>query len=865
MKRFLNFIRLRRVDREVAEEIESHLQQRVDELVESGIDPRIAQQQARRELGNTIHIQEDARGVWRSVWLDALIQDVHYALRVLRRNPGFTAVVLLTLALGIGMNAAVFSVIRAALLRPLPYPDADRLVWLTDYDYLYEFRDNYVSRPAYLQWRENTRSFEGMTAYGNQDLALMVDGQSSQERIASITGEFWQITGARSQFGRLFYNSEAHAMVISRALFERRFSGDPRVIGKTVEVNGHQFTITGVLPPDFRFLFPQQFANGDERREIDAYIALIDPILRLPELSIGPWEAATRGLGPALYNVRVIAKLKPGISMNQARAEMETVYASAVEQYPHYRRKHVRLHFDPLQEKLIGESKRSLFVLFAAVGFVVLIACANIANLLLARASSRQREIAIRAAVGAGRARIVRQLLTESVILALLGGVAGLFFAQWAIAVMVRVAPQAVPRLEEASIDSWVLWFTLVLSLLTGVLFGLGPAFSIWKTGTSNAVAGRFRIRGFLVAAQLALAVILLTGAGLMLKSFWRMNTHVPGFSPEKILTLRVPLSGPQYAAWQPKEVYIRQLLQRSESIPGVQVAGIDRGSLNGSVKVGGATEPIFASIRAVSPGYPRAMGIPLLDGRWPRNGELFGVVVNETLARSIAQQRSVVGSHVEGSIVSDDIIGIVADFKYRQLDAAPLPEIYIPYERFPMGRSIKVAIRTNGSPVSIASLVRTSIAGIDATQPVYELQTLEQALSDSIAPRRFNFVLLCAFAATALLMGMVGIHGVIAYTIAQRNREIGIRMALGASRGQVVRMVMGQGMSVVLVGIVAGLVCAFGLTRLMKSLLYGVQPNDPLTFTAVTVVLTISALMACAIPTRKAAAVDPVVALRHE
>jgi putative ABC transport system permease protein len=880
MRRLLNFLEHRRIDRDIADEIEIHLQERVDELVASGIDEHKARQQANRELGNAARVREDARAVWRTAWFDALCQDVRYALRGLRRNPGFTIVVLVTLALGIGMNAAVFSVIRATLLRPLQYPDADRLVWLADYDYLYEHRDNYVSRPAYLQWRENAHSFEGMTAYGNQDLALMVDGESSQERIASITGEFWQIVGARPELGRLFSQAEGNAMVLSHALFQRRFGGDPRVIGKTVSVTGHPFVITGVLTHDFRFIFPQQFANGDEQRDIDGYIALKDPLLRLPALPVGPWEAAIRTLGPAPWNIHVVAKLKPDVSIERARAETETVYARAFEQYPSYKRNHVRLNFAGLKEKLVGESKRALIVLLAAVGFVAMIACVNIANLLIARASSRYREIAIRAAVGAGRARVVRQLLTESVVLALLGGAAGLLVAQWGIKATVRFAPQAIPRLTEARIDGGVLAFTLFLSLATGFLFGLGPAFSIWKAslhdtlksdaGTSTTSAGRLRTRGLLVAAQLALAVVLLTGAGLMLKSFWRMNAHAPGFEPEKILTMRVALSGSNYDAWLAKAAYIDRLLQRAEAMPGVEAVGVDRGSLNGSVKIRGGNraasgESVFAAIRAVSPGYLRAMGVPLLGGAWPRRGQLFGVLVNESFARSIAKHGNAVGSHVEGSVLNDDIVGVVADFKYRQLDAPPSPEVYMPFERFPMGRSIKVAIRTNGDPRPIAPLLRTATAEIDSTQPAYELQTLEQALSDSIAPRRFNLGLMGVFAITALLMGLVGIHGLVAYTVAQRNHEIGIRMALGASRNQVVRMIVGQGMGVVLLGITVGLAGAFGLTGFIRSLLYEVQPNDPLTLFTVASTLAIVALAGSSLPALRAALVDPIIALRYQ
>jgi predicted permease len=878
--RLANLFQKDRRDHDLAEEIECHLQLHIEDNLSEGMNPEDARRHALQKLGGIESAKEayrDRRGL---PLLETLAQDLHHALRMLRRNPGFTGVVIATLACGIGMNTALFSVINAVLLRQLAYPEADRLVWLTDYDYLYEHRDNYVSRSAYIQWREQAHSFESMTAYGNQDLALLKGDQSSQERIASITGDFWNLVGARTVLGRLFSPTEGQMMVLSHSLFQRRFGGDPRVIGDTVTVNGHAFTITGVLSADFRFVFPQQFANGDEVRDIDAYIPLPDSLMRFPESGVKRWEEMTQAFGPASYHLRVVAKIKRDASMEKARAEMETVYANVARDYPSYKRKHVRLHFAPLKEKLVGEARRALMILLTGVGCVLLIACGNIANLLMARSSTRHREIAIRVALGAGRMRVLRQLLTENVLLALLGGAVGLFLAHWAITAIVRIAPQAVPRLAETRIDAWVLGFTLVLSLATGVLFGLGPAVSIWKaalhdrlksdSGTSSTSSSRSRTRGLLVATELALVMVLLTGAGLMLKSFWRMNAHSPGFSPDNILVMRVPLSGPRYTAWPQQATYIQQLLERTEAVPGVQGVGIDCGSLNASVKVQGVAREAsgaahFAAIRAVSGGYLRAMGVPLLQGHWPADKDLFGVLVNESFARSIGARRESVGSHVVGSILDDTIVGVVADFKYRQLDAEPGPEIYMPYERFPLVRSVRIVVRTAGNPNSAAPMIRTLVSGIDRTQPVYELQTLEQALADSIAPRRFNLFLLGTLAATALLMALVGIYAVVAYSVAQRTHEIGVRMALGAQRHEIVGMVIRQGIGLALLGVGFGVVAALGLTRLMASLLYEVKPNDPQTFAAVAAILAVTAVFACWIPALRSANVDPLVALRCE
>ncbi len=811
------------------------------------------------------------------IWLDQLFQDIRYGLRMLRRSPGFTAVVILTLALGIGMTTAVFSVVNAVILRPLTYPDANRLVWLSDYDY--ESGGDYLVSPAaYVLWRDAANSFESMAAYGNQDFALMTRGESTQERIASISDNFWVIAGGQPALGRLFRRGEPNTIVLSHALFERRFGADPQVIGKTVSVNGHQFTVTGVLPQSFQFLFPQQFS--DERRDIDAYIPLPDALLRLWMVRASQEETITKSVGPAPWAVCVVGRLKPNVPFERARAEMETIHARVKqEHYPSWQQD-LRLHVVPLTEKLVGKTRSALVVLLGAVGFVLLIASTNIANLLLARTSTRQREIAIRAAIGAGRVRLIRQCLVESVLLALLGGAASLFLAHWAINIIVKLGSDIIPRVGQANIDSRVLVFTLAVSIATGLLFGLGPALSFWRGNlhdglkdearSFSAGTGHLRVRGLLVTAELALAIVLLAGAGLMLKSFWRMNTYQSGFVPEKILVMMVSLYGPQYTAWLQKDAYIRELLGRIENLPGVEAAGVHRVTLNTALKGEGAPpkpsgEEPFAAVRAVSAGYLRAMGVPLVKGHWPPDGSFDTFVVNEAFVRETLPNLDPIGRHLSGSIMNGTIVGVVADFKAWQLDAEPLPEVYIPYQLPPMGRSVRVAVRTSGDPRPIAPIIRKLASGIDPTQPVYEFGTLAQALSDSIAPRRFNLFLLGAFAATALLMALVGIYGVIAYSVAQRRHEIGIRVALGAQRGEIVGMIIRQGMGFALAGIVIGLAAALGLTRLMASLLYDVKPNDPATFLVVAATLGTTALLACWGPALKAASVDPIIALRHE
>jgi putative ABC transport system permease protein len=533
-----------------------------------------------------------------------------------------------------------------------------------------------------------------------------------------------------------------------------------------------------VLRPDFQFTFPQQYIPGDEIREIDGYIAIPDGILGLPNPLPGAvWIEAQQRLGPSSPYVNVVGKLKAEVSYAQAAAEMRTIYARSFASKPAYQRDE-NLDFAPLNEKLGRAERRPLVVLLSAVGFVLLIACANIANLLIARAASQRRETAIRAAIGAGRLQLVQQVLMESLLLALAGGAAGLVLARLCLRLLAGVVLSGGRQLGTVAADAGVLWFTLAVTLITGVISGLGPAIPLWRAGVhdllrsgvgASAGSHRLRGRGVLVVAELGLAIVLLAGAGLMLKSFWQMNRRPPGFAPESILTMRITLSGSRYVSWPPKQAYIEEMLMRLQSLPGVLAAGVDAGALNTTVRVGNG-DGIGAVIRAVSPGYLRAIGIPLRKGEWPAQGSLFGVVVNEAFVRKAAGEA--VGRRIGGSILNDTITGAVSDFKVGQLDADPLPEVYMPYERFPMIRSVRVLVRAAGTAGSISRAVQDVLADADPTQPAYEFETLEKALADSVAPRRFQFLLLGVFATSALLLAVIGINGVVCDSADARARR---------------------------------------------------------------------------------------------
>jgi len=846
---------------ELQRDIEEHIEHETRDNIDRGMTPEAARAAALRKFGNTTRIAEDTWSVWHPAWLDRLLQDVRYAFRVLSRNPGFALVAILTLALGIGMNTAVFTVVNTVLLNPLPYPDADRLVWLADA----------IHGPDYFEWKARSHSFEKFIPYGYDSAPIVFGSHAEQVGSIATSDEFLAMTGARPERGRLFTAADRNVILITHKLWTRSFGSDPDVVGKPIRFNGHPFTICGVLPESYRFALPL-VGPGLDNPEIEAYI---------PEF-LDPEDPQIQG---ALLTV--VAKMRPGVRLSQGAAEIEAIQADIVGRDRNIiRADMLKLRILPIQERLVGESRRALLVLLAAVAFVLLIACANIANLTMARAASRQREIAIRAAIGAGRVRIVAQMLAEGIVLALIGGAAGLLFARLTLGAVIQFGSHAVPRLDEAAIDLRVLGFTFLVSTVTGILFGLGPAISMshatlgygLKEGGLTVSAGRSRIavRRFLMAGELAVTLVLLVGAGLMVRSFWRMSAHPSGFAPESILTMKVGLSGPSYQGSQAPVAYFDRLLARVGAAPGVSAAGITNVPVLGFIQAEGIQFPKQKRpgtiYRSVSTGYFRAMGMRLVAGRWLTDREpSASVMINESFARAVYGKYDPLGRRIRspnsnpGKEPLATIVGVVADMRYAKLDARPAPETYVPYRQAIDLHSVDIMVRTAGDPSALSGDIRKIIFDLDPTQPVYDVQTVEQALAGSIAPRRFNLLLLGIFAAAALVLAVVGIYGVMGCAVAQRTHEIGVRMALGARRSEVVRMVVRQGMATAAAGIAVGAAAAFGLTRVMRSLLYEIAPTDRPTFAVVCIVLAAAAFLACCLPALRASRVDPVVALRYE
>ena len=840
------------------DEIRDHLERETEENVARGMSAEEARRAAFVKFGNVTRVKEEAREVWRRVWLDQWLQDLRYGLRGMRRNPGSAMVIILTLALGIGMTTAIFSVVNAALLRPVGYPNAQRLVWIGGSDPAVK-RDWAYSTDFY-QWRAQARSYSAMAAYGYQGATIATAKGAREVTGVFVSGDFWGIAGAHAALGRLFGPEEGGLIVLSWDLFQRQFAADPHAVGSSVLLDGRSVTIAGILPESFRFEFPAWWQATDPH-PVEMYAPLPPP---------------------AVAAVEVVAALKPGVTARRAQAELDALEKHILEapsnrpQYPPQPTPRV----ESLEETLARPVRPALLFLLAAGFFVLLIAAVNIANLQLSRSTVRRKEIAIRAAVGAGRIRVMRQLLVESMVLALAGGAAGLAVARAAIAVMMRLSPYAIPRLTEAGIGGRVLAFTLLVSMAAGVVFGAGPALALWRTNLHEALKAGARastgpqgmkFRKLLVAGELALAMILLAGAGLMLKSFWRMNARAAGFEPEKVLTMKLRLTGAQYATRPNQERYDRELVRRLEAAPGVEAAGIGNwvllAGVHGLPNDPSPNQEHVLRITAASMGYLKALGMHLVKGRWLRDDDPGNdMLLNESMERVAFGDANPIGRKLfRGPQDKTVIVGVVSDLKYLQRDAVPPPELYAGLNSPFFRAGGMIAARTAGNPLALAPALRKLISEIDPTQPVYDIQTLEESLADSIAPRRFNLFLLVNFAAAALLLAMIGIYGAIAYSVAQRTREIGVRLALGAERGRVARMVVREGMSVAAAGIVIGLAASVALAPVIAKLLYGVKPDDPWTLTAVALGLAATALAACCRPAFKAAWIDPIVALRDE
>jgi putative ABC transport system permease protein len=804
--------------------------------------------------------------------MENLLQDLRFGVRMLAKKPGFAALAVLALALGIGANSAIFTVVNTVLLRPLPFDDPDQLVWVWDTQPALETAP--TSLPDFLDWREQNQSFEYMSAFQAGRMFFDRGDVPEDVDVGLVTPDMFPLLKVSPALGRAFTEDETQpgrfrVAVLSDRLWRRRFNSDPNVVGQTIQLSGFPYTIIGVMPAGFTY------PNETE---------LWRPL---------PINKSEADRGP--HYLRVIARLKPGVSIHQAQAEMSALAGRIAEQFPEKISGH-GVKLESLQEVIVGNMRPALFVLLGSVGFVLLIACANVANLLLARSVSRQKEIAVRTALGASRRRIVKQLVTESLLLAMAGGLLGLLLGAWGVSVLTSLSPGDIPRVKEIKLDGWVVAFTLSISILTGVVFGLAPAWQVSKPdlneslkegGRTGAGAGRNRLRSLLVVSEVALALVLLVGAGLMIKSFARLHSVNPGFEPENALTMGVALLRARYSEQAQVESFYRQLFERLGAVPGVQsVGGITELPLGGSntndyFSIEGRPplpqgEASIVEYRVISPNYFKAMGIPLLAGRDVSETDTKQtpnvVVINESFARRHWPDENPIGHRIKLQGQYRDpllIVGVVGDVRHFGLDEKPMPEAYAPYLQDPLSDSLPhfmtLVIRADSGQATLAARLREEIHALDKGTPVIAIKSMNDYLYESLSRRRFNMVLLGIFAGLALLLAAVGIYGVMSYTVTQRTHEIGVRMAIGARARDILRLVIGQAMTLALAGLAIGLVASFALTRLMESLLYGVSATDPLTFILISLVLTGVALGACFIPARRATKVDPGVALRYE
>ena len=817
--------------------------------------------------------------------MESLIQDLKYAARVLLKSPGFVLIAVLTLALGIGANTALFSVVNGVLLRPLPFPRPNELVVLSEKTA--NFDSSSISYPNFLDWQRSNSSFASLAAYRSDDFSITGSGEAERVRVGMISAGFFEILGVSPARGRLFTADEDHlsaapVVVISAGLWQRKFGSAPDIVGKRITMNGDGYTVIGVVPVSFQlestnFGIKDVFVPIGENK---------DPLFHDRDVHEG---------------MRALGRLKPGVTLAAAQAEMDQIANNLALAYPDAD-KGAGISLVPLKKDIVGDVQPFLWVLLGAVGFVLLIACVNVANLQLARATARSREFAIRAALGASRSRVIRQLLTESVVLGLAGGTLGLLLAAWGTQAALKALPETLPRAQDVGVDGRVLIFTLVASVVAGVLFGLAPALKIarpnlqetFKESGRGASGTRHRAQGVFVVVEMAMALVLLIGAGLMIRSLldlWNVN---PGFNPQGVLTFAVSLSPSLGANATTSRNAIREMDERLQRIPGVEAVSSTGGALpmTGDNEfpfwLGGQPKPANQSDMKQSlfylaePDYLSAMGIPLHRGRFfTQNDNEHSppvIVIDESFAREYFPNEDPIGKRINIGIINSEpeIIGVVGHVKHWGLDTDGdakhpiLAQAYMPFMQIPDQfwngpPQSEVVVRSKGSPASMAPAIREAVEKLNAENVMYETKPLDQIVADSLAARRFSMILLGVFAALALLLSSIGIYGVISYVVGQRTHEIGIRMALGAQRSHVLRLMLGEGMKMALVGVAIGIAAALGLTQLMTKMLFGVSAADPITFCAVAFILTSVALTACYIPARRAMRVDPMVALRYE
>jgi putative ABC transport system permease protein len=873
------------VERELDEEMRYHLERKTEEYAAAGLSSDEARHAAMRAMDGIERHKEKCRDMRKVNWLEDFWQDLKFAVRMLRRTPGFAAVVVLTLALGIGANSAIFSVIDGILLQPLPYGDPDRLVIVWENNLRRSNPHNVVSPPNFLDWQAQNHVFSEMSYVS--DLRGNLTGSGEPEQIVAeyVSANFFSVLGVNPILGPGFApengeDGKDKVVALSYGLWKRRFGGDAGIVGKTIELNGKVLTIVGVMPQNFSFFIKQGTLSGEK-----------------PELW-SPWV-----LPPAYHHrkdigrfMTVVARLQPGVTTARAQTEMTAIATRLSKEYPDFDGNWGATVIG-LREQISGDLRPALLLLLGSVGFVLLIACANVSSLLLARAAGREREIGIRTAIGASRWRLARQLLTESILLALIGGGAGIALAIWGTNLLLAASPSNLLDMQKVPLDWRVLSFTCGITLLAGLLFGFLPSYmsargaiaETLKEGGRSASAGRHRktVRSAFVVAQIALALVLLAGSGLLLRSFNLLLRVNPGFDAKNLLTFTVTLPSGKYGADPAVLAFFRQLVEHVSKIPGVRSATMESyppmSGLGAATSVHilsqpaqGASELPTAAVRVVGADYLRTMGIPVHTGREFNDQELAEMrhvaLVNQSFVDKYFSGVNPFGKKIAVHMKSDEesesqpseIIGVVGDVRMIGLDTPAEPTVYWPHPELAYSR-MTILARTSGEPMAIVSAARSELHQMDADEPMASIVTAEQLLSDSFSRSRFTTILLGAFAGAALVLAAVGIYGVVAYTVAQRTSEIGIRVAMGAQRRDVLRLILAQGSRLIVSGVALGIAAGLLITRLLAGLLYGISATDPLTFAGVALLLAAVALMACYVPARRAMRVDPLIALRYE
>ena len=874
---------------EIVEELNDDLEDRYQRLLVEGASPEKARDSVLRELSESDVWQSELRHVERvhhpretvmgsqagaNIFSD-LWQDLRYALRTLINNPGFTVVAVFALALGIGANSAIFSVVNSVLLRPLPYKDPDQLMMVWEENSKAGYPQDTPTAANFIDWRDQNQTFVGMAAIDYRSFNLTGIGDPERIDGRRVSANLFSLLGVDAQLGRTFTPEEdrrgpGQVVILSHALWQRRFGGDPKIVGKSLTLNDRSYSVVGVMPP--RFQYPT--------REDELWVPI----------AFDSNEAGDR----TTHYLKVLGRLKAGVTLAQAQADLTTIATRLQQQYPKSNTD-IGVIITSLHEHLVGDIKTALFILLGAVGLVLLIACANVANLSLARAAVRQKEIAVRVALGASKWRLIRQFLTESVLLCVIAAVAGLILSVAGLFLLKAFIPAEISLAKDVWIDTRVLGFTFGVSILTGLIFGLAPAtqaakFNLNETlkeGGRDSSSGsrRNRVRAVLVVAEVAVSLVLLIGAGLLINSFIRLRRIDPGFSTDNMLTMRIELPWPKYTELKRRAAFYEDMIHRVESLAGVKSAAVTtslpllKEGYEIAITIEGRPAPppgqdIIIITRIVSPKYFETMGMRLLKGRdlsdQDRTNTPGVVVISEGMANRYWPGQDPIGKRISAGNPEKpedwlQIVGVVNDVRQYKLDAESKPQMYLTYAQTDFFAPRDLAVKTDVDPASLAATVRRAVWEIDKDQPVSNISTMDEILSESLARQRFSMLLLAIFAGLAMLLAAVGIYGVMSYSVAQRRGEIGIRMALGAQKFDVLKLTVGEGLKLVLIGIGLGLIGALLLTRLMSSLLFGITATDPLTFIAISFVLVVVALIASYVPALRATRVDPLVALRYE